>query len=75
MRAAGTEARTLPKSPMALRALLLKSWSERDHAAQERDTAARERARVEREWSADRVRCRLQLGVHGAKFDYRTHRA
>jgi len=49
MRAAGTETRTLPKSPMALRALLLKSWSERDHAAQERDIAARERARVERQ--------------------------
>lgn len=49
MRAAGPETRTLPKSPVALRALLLKSWSERDHAARERDIAAQDRARVERE--------------------------
>jgi transposase len=43
MRAAGNDARKLPKSPMALRALLLQSWSERDSIVAERDRATRER--------------------------------
>ena len=43
MRAAGNDARKLPKSPMGLRALLLQSWSERDSIVAERDRATRER--------------------------------
>jgi transposase len=37
MRAAGDDARKLPKSPMALRALLLQSWSERDSLVAEHE--------------------------------------
>ncbi|MGK7871352.1 IS66 family transposase [Falsiroseomonas sp. E2-1-a20] len=37
MRAAGNDARELPKSPMALRALLLRSWSERDSIVAEHE--------------------------------------
>ena len=43
MRAAGDDARKLPKDPAAPRALLLQSWRERDDITAERDRATRER--------------------------------
>jgi transposase len=45
-RAAGDDARRLPKSPVALRALLLQSWSERDGIVVEREAAFAEHEKL-----------------------------